>query len=273
MADKYMAEDCRYREAVCIDANRIYDSCSDKDCIEDLPVYFTDCTQGIIDRAMNVRAKKAEVVNVFVDLEPIPFNRGFFSVDMTFYFDVELEVSTAHGMPCNVVHGLAVFSKKVILYGSEGGVKIFSSDFCLDRNDSQEPMTKNLPKATVQVATPIVLSAKLKEKEKCCCCCCNIPRCVSCCFDGDFTHEHGDNTVVVTIGLFSIVQIERNVSMLIHAYDFCIPEKRCVESSDSPCKLFDRIKFPVDEFFPPKAGDIKCNDNDKCEPRKQCGCK
>ena len=32
-----------FKEAVCIDAGRIYDSCGDKDCLEDLRVYFTEC--------------------------------------------------------------------------------------------------------------------------------------------------------------------------------------------------------------------------------------
>ena len=30
---------------------RIYDSCSDKDCLEDLQVYFTDQAQAIVDSA------------------------------------------------------------------------------------------------------------------------------------------------------------------------------------------------------------------------------
>ena len=29
-----------FKEAVCIDASRVYDSCGDKDCLEDLRVYF-----------------------------------------------------------------------------------------------------------------------------------------------------------------------------------------------------------------------------------------
>ena len=33
-----------FKEAVCIDAERIYDSCSDKDCLEDLQVFFSDKT-------------------------------------------------------------------------------------------------------------------------------------------------------------------------------------------------------------------------------------
>ena len=30
-----------FKEAVCIDAGRIYDSCTDKDCLTDLQVFFT----------------------------------------------------------------------------------------------------------------------------------------------------------------------------------------------------------------------------------------
>jgi hypothetical protein len=36
-----------------------------------------------------------------------------------------------------------------------------------------------------------------------------------------------------------------------------MPEKECVSGSeDDPCDLFKNIKFPIDEFFPPAAGDF-----------------
>lgn len=35
------------KEAVCIDAMRIYDSCSDKDCLEDLRVLFPAAVQPL----------------------------------------------------------------------------------------------------------------------------------------------------------------------------------------------------------------------------------
>ena len=47
----------KIKEAVCIDTNRVYDSCADKDCLEDLRVYFTDSAQCVIDRATNVRCR------------------------------------------------------------------------------------------------------------------------------------------------------------------------------------------------------------------------
>lgn len=81
-----------FKEAVCIDAMRVYDSCGDKDCLEDLRVYFTRDRQCLVDDASSVRIKSVDVINVFLNLEPVPFNKGFYSVDMTFFFDVCVDV-------------------------------------------------------------------------------------------------------------------------------------------------------------------------------------
>ena len=67
---------------VCIDARRVYDSCGDKDCLSDLPVYLSSASQTLIDNAVNVRIRNAEVANVMLDIEPVPFNRGFYSIDI-----------------------------------------------------------------------------------------------------------------------------------------------------------------------------------------------
>ncbi|MEG2429651.1 MAG: hypothetical protein RSA99_04635, partial [Oscillospiraceae bacterium] len=64
----------------------------------------------------------------------------------------------------------------------------------------------------------------------------------------------------ISIGLFSIVQLERTVQMMIPVYDFCIPEKECVSTTDDPCEMFKKIKFPVNDFFPPKLCDVPKND-------------
>ncbi|MDY4813068.1 MAG: hypothetical protein SO152_04370, partial [Ruminococcus sp.] len=72
--------------------------------------------------------------------------------------------------------------------------------------------------------------------------------------------------VYVTIGIFTIVQIERNVQVLIPAYDFCIPEKECVTTSDNPCEMFSRLEFPTNEFFPPTVCEMG-------EEGKNCSCK
>jgi hypothetical protein len=61
--------------------------------------------------------------------------------------------------------------------------------------------------------------------------------------------------VLITIGIFAIVQLERPVSIMIPAFDYCVPEKECSTNSDSPCELFDKIQFPTSEFFPRSLDD------------------
>ena len=86
--------DTNFREAVCVHTDKIYDSCRDKDCLENVRVYLTSCGQDIVDRAINVKCTKAEVIWVFTDIEAVPFNRGFYSVDLKYFFKVTLAVLT-----------------------------------------------------------------------------------------------------------------------------------------------------------------------------------
>jgi len=235
-----------FKEAICVDISRVYDSCSDKDCLEDLPVLFTDQAQPYIDQAVNLKIRDVSVARVFLEVEPVTFNRGFYSVDMTFFFDICLNVYTIGCAQPVIVHGLASFTKKVILYGSEGNVRVFRSDDPY----SNECENTDMPRASVQTVDPIALSCKLVECPSLCECPA-IPQCVACRYDGSFV-QPGSRSVCVTLGLFTIVQLERQVQMLVPAYDFCIPDKECVSTTDDPCELFKKIKFPVDAFFPPK---------------------
>lgn len=254
-----------FKEAVCIDAGRIFDSCCDRDCLEDLRCYFTDDAQGVVNNALNIRAKNAEVLNVYIDVEPVSFNRGYYSCNLTFYFLVEFEVCTAINDKPKHIFGVCFYEKKVILYGSEGNVRIFSSvvsdeHTCGGRNYQ----TTNMPRCKVQTVDPIVLSARIAELKPCCESACCIPSCVCESLGGpvNMCPDIGVPTVLVTLGLFSIIQLVRNVQMLVPVYDFCIPEKHCSDSTDSPCDVFSRIKFPTDDFFPPKGESRECG----------CGC-
>ena len=109
--------------------------------------------------------------------------------------------------------------------------------------------------AAIQVAEPIGLAAKLCDGCNCCEPCCRIPDCICRRYGGKFATTGCGKVVYVTIGIFTIVQIERNVQTLIPAYDFCIPEKECTPTADTPCEMFSRIDFPTNEFFPPKVND------------------
>lgn len=258
--NKNNTEQCRKKEPVCIDTNRVYDSCADKDCLEDLRLTFTAASQVLINTATSIKARDAEVLNVTIDVERIPFNRGFYSVDLTYFFRVTIDTvqpDTAAPVP---VDGLATFNKKCILYGSEGNVKVFSSSFVTDEGDVQLETTNTNPRAKVQTVDPIVLDARIARPEDICeCFKCKIPKCVCRRFIGTFSSElptPTDRAVVVTLGIFTIVQLERDVQMLIPAYDFCMPKRECSCDTEGPCDAFRRIKFPVDEFFPPKEGNL-----------------
>ena len=262
----------RINEAVCIDTSRVYDSCADKDCLSDLRVYFTDAAQQIVDTAVSVRCRGSEVINVVTEVEKVPFNKGFFSVDLTYFFRVNLDCILSNSPQAETVCGLCVFSKKCILYGSEGSVKVFTSEYVNDDLDRILPPSQTNPRAKVQVAEPLCLDARLCSP---CDCCSNIadigsiPYSVRRCFSGQFVQSGNSRAVRVTLGVFSIVQLERDVQMLIPAYSFCVPEKECTCDTEDPCDSFRRIRFPVSEFFPPDASGIS---NDEDSFRTHCGC-
>lgn len=270
---------CRIKEAVCIQVEKIYDSCKEKDCIEDARVYFRDPDKvnWIVNHAINVKARRAEVVKVFTDVEEVPFKRGFYTVDIKFFIKVTLDFFVpkhSGGIKIITVHGIVLFDKKVILFGSEGNVKIFRSHFVehgIDNHGDAALQQDNLPIAKVEVAEPIALNARIAEVlenaddddcERV------VPQVVSSLLDTvdfDETDLAVDDTrhlviarrVLVTIGLFSIVKLARMVQLLIPAFDFCVPNKKCVASTDEdPCELFETIDFPIDEFFPPQKADF-----------------
>lgn len=263
----FSCQDNQFKESVCIDAYRVYDSCADKDCLENLRVNFSESAQNVIDQSTSVRVKNVSVITTYIDLEAIPFRKGYYTVDITYFFEVNLEAFIAPNVMPAQVSGLSVYNKKVVLYGSEGSVKIFSSDYTAGDSDFQNAVTGNLPKATVQVADPVALSAKLCSPNDCCRQPqCRVPDAICRRFGGEFVRSNNiAKTVAVSLGLFSIVQIERNVQMRIPAYDFCVPRKECVASTDNPCDLFSRIEFPTEEFFPPRTTD----DNNQTS----CGCR
>jgi len=258
-------ENC-FKEAVCIDAGRVYDSCCDRDCLEDLRCFFTPEAQSFVDRAISVRVKSAEVLNVYINVEPVNFNRGFYSCDLTFFFKLEFDLFMSPNSCPTCVKGISSYNKKVILFGSEGNVRIFTSNSANNDYGNCEyraKETSNMPKCVVQSVDPVALTARIGEIRDCyenvrC-----IPKCICDCIGGNVVTEleTGTPTVYVTLGLFTIVQLIRNVQMLIPVYDFCIPEKQCEDTTDQPCDIFRKIKFPTDDFFPPRPCDIS---DDEC---------
>lgn len=255
-----------FKEAVCIDAGRVYDSCCDRDCVTDMRCYFSELDQCLVNSAVSVRICKASVIDVNIDVEPVTFNRGFYSCDLTFFFLIELDVFSAPHTCPSKVHGVCFYSKKAILYGSEGNVKTFTNEYISDDGCNRCSVSGgNSPKCVVQCVDPIALSARLGDCHNICDLPGYIPASIAAAIGGSIDpSSNSSKAVYVTLGLFTIIQLIRNVQMLVPVYDFCIPEKQCGDSTDSPCDVFRKIKFPTDDFFPPRPCDL----GDDCG----CGC-
>lgn len=254
------------RETVCIDTFRVLDSCRDRDCFEDVRCYLTEYGQEIIERTANVRIKCAEIVWACVEVEPIQFNRGFYQVDTKIYCKIVCEACVSPG---NVqeFEGIAVVEKKVILYGSEGCVNIFKSNgndcFCPELGRNSGNRSSNKPQAVLEVVDPIVLSVKVCEPEKrhCYCCCSpdEIPEQVTLMLNGNISDKNDANKLLVTLGFFSVIRIERPAQYLVSAAEYSVPDKECVVSEeDDPCSVFRTLAFPVNEFSPPAAKNLRC---------------
>ena len=130
---------------------------------------------------------------------------------------------------------------------------------------------------TAETVDPIALNAKIVGVKcdidnKCCDDCCedvsisasDIPECILKTIGGNICTTNETQRIYVTIGLFVITRLQRSIQLLIPYYDYCLPQKDCVDTSDDdPCALFDKIQFPFDEFYPPH-NDF---DDDHCHNR------
>ena len=87
---------------------------------------------------------------MYIDVEPVGFNRGFYTVDVRYFYRVTADAFVGAARPVEV-SGLCVFDKRVILFGSEGTAKIFSSQTSLEGLDEQMLRQSNLPTAVVEV--------------------------------------------------------------------------------------------------------------------------
>ena len=262
------------REAVCIHTRKIFDSCRDKDCVEDLRFYPTTAAQELLAGCQMVKGGTAELLYIYTDVEPVTFNRGFYSIDMRFFYRVTLQVCT--GTPrCAEAEGLCVFDKRCILFGSEGNAKIFSSDTVIDELDVPGRMRTNLPTAVVEAVDPIVLDARVDDccKPRCReCSLTEIPAFIARSFAQDLVFDDTNpRRYFVTLGQFTLVRLERETQLLIPVYDYCIPTTECsCGDQEDPCGLFRNVPFPVGEFFPPNSVETP---NDYASTRSYCACR
>lgn len=257
------AENAVSFDPVCLDVPRIYDSCGAKDCLRDLTVFFTEENRALIDAATSVRITRVNVLTATVDVDAVAFHRGYYAVDETFYFLCCCEVYAGAGaLPANI-SGIAVSSKRVVLYGSDGCVKRFSSvapavvdpaefDCCAGFGSA-------LPVAGLQVSSPMALAASLTPVGGVAPIVPFVPESVAAILGGALVAPEAQQ-VLTTIGVFSITTLSRTVQLMLPSYDFCLPRKECSDRNDDPCEAFGNIEFPAESFFPRAAQENEWND-------------
>ena len=139
------------RQAMSIHTRKITDSCRDKDCIEDLPVYLTCGSQSLLDSSAGTRVRCAELISTYIDVEPVAFDRNHYCIDVTFYYRILADAIVGTVRPATL-YGLAVFSKRAVLCGEESKAHIYRSDTRLGQLDGLTTLHANLPTAVVEAA-------------------------------------------------------------------------------------------------------------------------
>ena len=118
---------------------------------------------------------------------------------------------------------------------------------------------------TVEVLDPMVLSSKVKETDPCGCeaVSVQIPDCIRELYEDPLVLSGGQRQLLVTLGQFSIVRLERDAQLVVPVLDYAIPCKECCDnpgSGEDPCEMFSRIPFPAQEFSPTGCDDRDCGD-------------
>jgi hypothetical protein len=145
---------------------------------------------------------------------------------------------------------------------------------------------RSVPTAVVEAVDPIVLGVRVLEpacpEPVCCCCCaCDVPPSIAGCLSAPLCHDGcgesdhgghdhgghvGERTLVVSLGIFSLVRLVRPAQYLVNATEFVIPDKECISATpDNPCDLFRSMAFPISEFTPVCMPSVTAD-------RNKCGC-
>lgn len=254
------------RQAMSIHTRKITDSCRDKDCIEDLYVYLTAGSQRLLESSVSTRVRCAELLNTYIDVEPVAFDRNHYCIDVTFYYRIIADAVVGNNRPATL-YGLSVFSKRAVLCGEDSCTHIYRSDTKMYAPDGFTRSFSNRPTAVVEVLDPMVLSSKVKDICECPCAdtAVQLPEGVRNSFDEELILRPERRRLFVTLGQFSIVRLERDAQLVVPVMDYSIPTKECCDNpgcAEDPCEMFSRIPFPASQFAP-----RGCDNKGSC-----CGC-
>lgn len=267
------AGDLSIHRPVCIHTMQITDCCLDKDCIEDLRVYLTTTSQTAFEAATGAKTRCAELLYIQVELTSLPYKRGYYAVDLTFYYRIIGDALSGALRP-TAITGLAVFSKRVVLYGGRGAAKVFRSGESVPSVDAV--LRCGCPEAIAEALDPMILSSSIREvtgggsgeTEVI-----DIPAGITEIFGEDLVLSGESKRLYVSIGQFSTVRLERDTQLSVSACEYCAPKRACCDEEcceEDPCELFSRIDFPMRAFFPERKG--TCNESAPCPGCNTCTC-
>ena len=80
-----------------------------------------------------------------------------------------------------------------------------------------------------------------------------IPAAINSVFDEELITGSAQRYLLVTLGQFSIVRLERDAQLVVPVLQYSMPTKECCEvpgCGEDPCEMFSRIPFPENQFAP-----------------------
>jgi hypothetical protein len=216
-------------------ARQVLDARRSRDCLEDLQIVFNEDAQAYIQGCASIRAVDATVEDVNFIIQSVPLNDGCYTVDCNFIIRVRCNVFLSGSDEPIELTGRTSFLKRSVLFGGCGGIQTFSSD----GSSSQD-----LPIATVQVSEPVVLQIFITDDS-----------------NGDTTGQpdsspsqntRNNRAVFATIGVFSVISLERNIQLTIPVLRAGAPLREFPpeDFNEDPCQLFRRTAFPTFKFCP-----------------------
>lgn len=203
-------------------ADRVTDTRTQRELLEGLRVSFDGDDEAIIRRSVSVRALDVALEDLSVVVTSTGLDNGTWMVDVTYVFRVRLEAFEDPDDDPDEVEGQVLFTQRYLLCGGREGVRTVSSGGFSDDGK---------PVATVQVSQPVLLNAALVGE-----------------------------SVLVSIGLFSVVSLERRVQITapVCRYGVSCDQIDDSDGDDSSRAAFQRMCFPEAQFFP-CPGDRNCD--------------
>ena len=108
----------------------------------------------------------------------------------------------------------------------------------------------------VEVLDPMVLSSKVvscADGRHNDCTVAQIPQYILEQFDEELVRTGENRRLLVTLGQFSVIRLERDAQLVVPVLEYSIPTKECCDApgcAEDPCEMFSRIPFPVKQFAP-----------------------